>query len=235
MATLKTSFIQHPDSLVPQISLSASGMSFSASALELTGGELNLPANTTISGSALATESDLSSGLELKLDVDSYTSPGLQLITTEFFSSISSVSINNCFSSTYTNYRIIMFITHNAGADFNLRWRSGGNDNLSANSYITTRFRVQNTTLGGLRTTDNFAPVGVSRPEQTFWLADVFRPFDDVATTLSVQTMDASGGTAADYYAYSGYHNQNISYDGFTIYVASGTLSGQIKIYGYKD
>jgi hypothetical protein len=61
MATLKTTFIQHPDSLVPQISLSASGMVFSASALELTGGALDLPEGTTISEEALLTQSSASS------------------------------------------------------------------------------------------------------------------------------------------------------------------------------
>jgi len=55
MATLKTTFIQHPDSLVPQISLSASGMTFSASAMDLVGG-FEFGEGITISGSAIATE-----------------------------------------------------------------------------------------------------------------------------------------------------------------------------------
>jgi hypothetical protein len=59
MATLKTTFIQHPDSLVPQISLSASGMTFSASALEATGGTLDLPEVTTIAGDTIITQNTL--------------------------------------------------------------------------------------------------------------------------------------------------------------------------------
>jgi hypothetical protein len=55
MATLKTTNIQHPDSPTPQIALSASGMTFSASALELTGGAINLPAGTSI-GNVSSTE-----------------------------------------------------------------------------------------------------------------------------------------------------------------------------------
>jgi hypothetical protein len=55
MSTLKTTNIQHPDSPTPQIALSASGMTFSASALELTGGAINLPAGTSI-GNVSSTE-----------------------------------------------------------------------------------------------------------------------------------------------------------------------------------
>jgi hypothetical protein len=59
MATLKTTYIQHPDSLIPQIELSASGMSFSASALQLFGGELDLPEGTTIDGDVIVTENSI--------------------------------------------------------------------------------------------------------------------------------------------------------------------------------
>lgn len=55
MSTLKTTFIQHPNSESPQILLSASGITFSASVFQATGGTLNLPSITTIAGNEIAT------------------------------------------------------------------------------------------------------------------------------------------------------------------------------------
>jgi len=65
MSVLKTSQIQSPDSDTPQILLSASGLSFSASALELKGGDLDLPDGTTIDGDTIAVASDLTSKLDI--------------------------------------------------------------------------------------------------------------------------------------------------------------------------
>jgi hypothetical protein len=65
VSVLKTSAIQSPDSDTPQILLSASGMSFSASALELTGGELDLPNGTTIDGDTISVASDLNQKLDI--------------------------------------------------------------------------------------------------------------------------------------------------------------------------
>ena len=60
MSTLKTTYIQHPDSENPQILLSASGMIFSASAFQAIGSTLDLPSITTIAGSEILTQSSAS-------------------------------------------------------------------------------------------------------------------------------------------------------------------------------
>jgi hypothetical protein len=72
MSILKTSVIQSPDSDTPQILLSASGLSFSASALELTGGDLDLPDGTTIDGDTIAVASDLAAKLDSSTAASTY-------------------------------------------------------------------------------------------------------------------------------------------------------------------
>jgi hypothetical protein len=77
VSVLKTSAIQSPDSDTPQILLSASGMTFSASALELTGGDLDLPDGTTIDGDTIVVDSALTAGLATKLSPNQITGRNL--------------------------------------------------------------------------------------------------------------------------------------------------------------
>ena len=50
--------------------------------------------------------------------------PGLVYVAGTAFSAASSVSVNNCFTSTYDNYRIMMRITNSAAV--NMQWRVRG-------------------------------------------------------------------------------------------------------------
>jgi hypothetical protein len=161
---------------------------------------------------------------------------GLVHIHTETFASVSSVSIDDVFDATYDNYRVMIFFNNTGSADTNFRWRASGVDNATTSSYITTRFRVQDTTLQGNRYADNKAvSVGVSRPQVAGLSIDIIHPFQSVATTFMAHAMDNGGGTQADLYLYSGYHNQLSSYDGFSFFPNGGLLTGSLSVYGYAN
>lgn len=148
------------------------------------------------------------------------------------FSGCSSVSLNNCFNSNYTNYRIVCDMDVSTALDFYFRLRVNGTDNSTTSSYVTQGLNADGTTVAGFRTTANYGRLGPGNTDTTIgWSAEFYRPFVADSTAFICHYMPA---TNAGYVSnFSGSHNQNTSYDGLTIYPSTGTVSGSISVYGY--
>jgi hypothetical protein len=158
------------------------------------------------------------------------------------FSTASSVSVNNCFSSTYDMYKVIIDITAST-ADANLTWkmRTGGTDNSSGWYYGQVVVdSIANTvaarTASGAGTSwliGTLDAVGTSNLTSLF--IDVAKPFNATYTGFgingnSINTSNVIYGTAG-----GANHAVNISYDGFSVIASAGTISGTIRVYGYKN
>ena len=76
--------------------------------------------------------------------------PGLVLVATATASAVNSVSINNCFTSSYANYKINANITASVGTNsvFSCRFRIGGVD--TSTNYKQELFYQNSTTVTGL-------------------------------------------------------------------------------------
>lgn len=160
--------------------------------------------------------------------------PGLVHLHTESFSAVSSVSIDNVFSAEYQNYRLLFSHENSVNQDGSFRLRVGGSDDQTSNAYIRQRITASSTTVAGQRSTDTLWNVwqgNTTRNNATTF--DLFRPFDTATTTI--QSVVASSDTGAYFAAYVGTHTQATSYDGFTVYVGSGTITGNIRVYGYRN
>lgn len=149
------------------------------------------------------------------------------------FGTIASLSVNGCFSAAYTNYRLVMdYDAGTAGGNLDLRWRVGGTDNTTANSYSAQLFQANSTTIAGVRVTGSSLRIGSQQTTFTNGIAmDIYRPFAADTTGVSVFNLDSSNNSYLTLVA--GTHNQDVSYDGFTLIPAAGTLSGALTIYGY--
>jgi hypothetical protein len=158
-------------------------------------------------------------------------SGGLELIDAETFSAVSSVSINNCFSSTYQNYLVLINGVASTYVACNIRLRVSGSDNSTANSYRSQRISANSTTVGGLAATNSFLEVCELQTTKNLVVLHVFSPFEATVTNTHTSNQVYNGALLQ----YGGSHNQATSYDGFTFYPASGTTTGTIRIYGYKD
>ena len=149
--------------------------------------------------------------------------------------SVSSLSINGVFSSTYVNYMIVYNEITTSGNDqiMNMRLRASGTDNTSA-IYKLGSARVAYT--GG-------APGGYSGGSETAWVfvinsdeiktggvINVNSP--NVAVLTSYSTIYASGENGG-YIA--GFHNTATAFDGFTVYPSGGTFSGIFRVYGISN
>lgn len=157
------------------------------------------------------------------------------LIATESFSSVSSVSVDNVFSSTYLNYQIVgrSILSGAASETLSFRLRSGGSDNST--TYESQQFNMNNTVLSSSRYSGNDAAVALLGDSyvQGFTL-DLYRPFvaeQTVGTSLPVQE-DSSGNIRVR--RISMIHKVSSSFDGFTLFV-SNTITGQFSVYGYES
>jgi hypothetical protein len=159
---------------------------------------------------------------------------GLVHINTQTVSAVSAISFNNVFSSSYDNYRIIIkgLPSADTGA-LSIRFRLAGTDDSTANSYVYQRAVFGSTSGTFARVTDSkgdFASFVDNLVNSA--ILDVFNPFLASATGYLAQNL--SGTDNASLRLYSGTHNENVSYDGFTI-TGTNTLSVKISVYGYKD
>lgn len=165
---------------------------------------------------------------------------GLSLIgSPTTFGTVASQSINDVFSSTYTNYRII--IQHGGSSSNNfvgLRFRVSGSDNTTTNyrwvalgalSYESATTLLSdggNAATNALVTFGNSAYGGNS-------VIDVHNPFATANTTFNGSFAATGIGASASTF---GLFNDTTSFTGFTISpFAGGNLSGgTITVYGYN-
>jgi hypothetical protein len=166
---------------------------------------------------------------------------GMILLNTTSFSAVASQSINNVFSSTYKNYRIVVNITQTTGASGQIiatRLRVGG-VSASGSDYAYSRFGYSfpgslNNDAGGTTSTSFFinrsngsgSIDGESVSDVTF-----YAPF------LAERTFVTGFSTDGLYNgSIGGYHNSATSYDGIEILPTTGatTITGSVSVYGFN-
>ena len=158
-------------------------------------------------------------------------SGGLTLITTETFSAVSSVNINNCFTSSYENYLLTFRLVGSSGSgDISWRLRASGTDASSGNYNVYGGY--DGSSAGATNTTGGTAwfsagPIGSTSyaGQMTLW-----RPAEATAT----DAIYLAGYTNFGIFAYA-QHTLSTSYDGISLNQASGTITGAISIYGLQE
>jgi hypothetical protein len=167
------------------------------------------------------------------------TAPGLVYITQANPSSVTSVSINNCFTSAYENYRIVVNISSWAVADGNigLRLRASGTDTTT--NYLSQRHGgVSGTSFGNANVlgTDEmyFGSYMNAAPRGCFAAHDILAPQITSQTVMrgSLGWLDVVNGpsVATVWNAQS----TATSFDGFTL-IGTQSFTGTIRVYGYQN
>lgn len=161
-------------------------------------------------------------------------------ITGTTFTSQSSVSFNNCFSSTYNAYRIIgTFNTPSADGYTRFRLRASGSDNTSSYYGMKCSINASGTVAAYGDNNSSFVVVTGLDAGNTITsyhtFTDIINPFVNNRTTFSMNNVghDPDGTILA--VMGGNFHNVSQSFDGFTIYASAGTFSGTIRVYGYAD
>jgi hypothetical protein len=150
--------------------------------------------------------------------------------------SVASQSVNDVFSSTYENYRIIATLVGTTVEAFSLRLRVSAADNTSSNYYfVGTDINSSSATMtvrGGDPTTSfRVATIG---NDFTVITIDLAGP-QTTSKTAFVSASGAGNGTNEGYGGtFSGFFSGTTQFTGFTLLGASN-FSGTIRTYGWKN
>lgn len=156
----------------------------------------------------------------------------IPIYTTDSGGAVASLSINDVFSATYRNYKVLVNYTGSAVAQLSMRLRVGGADNTTASSYITQVINPNSTSLTAQRTTSDIATIGIySNLLKSALEINFYNPFAATATPFDSL---GYGGSDVDTRYFTGIHNVTTSYTGFSLIGGTFTVD-KITVYGLKE
>ena len=204
-----------------------------------------------IVGTGADTFSKLSAGTNgYLLTADSAEATGLKwsapsagaltlIAATTTFSSSSAVNVNDVFSATYENYLILLNLDSASVDDYtNFRVRVGGSDETSSiyNWSLMANGAGNSAFDGGAGASQSSYRLSyiAGTGQGASMVINVNRPYLTKATNLNVSSI-ANFSTSSTLQLKSGGSVGNTtSYTGFTIFPASGNITGKVAVYGYS-
>jgi hypothetical protein len=162
--------------------------------------------------------------------------PGLKLIEAKTITGESSTSFNNVFSSTYENYKIVIALEKSSSTGFSyMRFRASSSDNTTSVYYSNANYKqVDGTAVGEAKVSAGTA-MSFNDGADIYTSLDVFKP--NVAAKTYISGTENFFKYSTQFYqgSFVGLFNNTTQFDGFTIYPASGTITGTIRVYGYRN
>jgi len=150
------------------------------------------------------------------------------------FTGATSISLNDVFSTTYRNYRIVLDFNSSGTGQCAFRFRVGGADNSAAN-YSYQAGDISSTTFSGGRGTGvtssafgNYDSGGL-----TSFTIDVFNPFETLRTNVQATNFFATSGAKVGWF-YTQF-TATTSFTGFTLLPDTGNITGTISVLGYNN
>ena len=162
---------------------------------------------------------------------------GLWLVTGKDLSG-SATSVDNCFTSNYRNYRIVYRIATNSASDSEIRFtlRVGGVDaitNYNTGSWLVDGAGTLNYSQSGTYSRWNVVYSAASNTGSG--VVDIIGPAIAANTSFTGNHTNSTGGGNARTINMGGNHLTATAYDGFTLTSATGTFTGRVQVYGYRD
>ena len=152
------------------------------------------------------------------------------------FTTSSIVTADSIFTSSYTNYRLMIKMLGTANTNCPLVLRVGGVSATAAN-YNEQGILAASTTVSGFRNTGGTS-FAINGPNSAFFatfIVDFFGVAVAEATIFMSQQFKNDGAytTPYSYPAIYGNHTLSTAYDGFSFAPVSGTVTGTYTVYGY--
>lgn len=161
------------------------------------------------------------------------SAPGFKHIANVTMTAANSTSVDNCFTSTYQFYRILIDHTVNTNGDARMRLRVGGVD--SSANYTCQNFFASGASTGAGRTTPTFFSLSSSNATiRNAIVIDLLSPQLATATNCLSNAQYGSSSAAID--INNSTNSALTAFDGFTFLFGAGvTATGTIRIYGYSN
>jgi len=184
---------------------------------------------------------DSAEALGLKWATPASAASGLTFITGATFTSAASVSFPaSTFSATYLAYKVIFAVSGGTiDAVLSARFRTSGTDNSSA-SYYGRFFGEQpngtDVSVGGGGTTSQACGIIEYTNNAPFFVFDVSNPFASLRTDFAGSAVFCVAATGSSAFgSMAGFFNSTTSFDSMSFNLASGSMSGYYKVYGYQN
>jgi len=186
---------------------------------------------STLKVAAINNPSAGSGGLAISA-AGNVTGAGLDLIVTESFSAVASISLDNVFTGDYDNYRVLVNVTSaSATTASKMRLRSGGADS-TATAYNFQYAQFSAATPAYNRVTESSWDVtNLQTTNGMKAQIELLAPAEAISTGLTIFGTKPEDGI----FLRGGIYTATTVFDGFTLYPASGTISGTVSVYGYKS
>lgn len=156
---------------------------------------------------------------------------GLNLVTSATFSGSAAISVNNCFTSTYTNYMICIQTTSGSTNTLTWKWRVSGTDSSASYywSYAKLPFSASPSwTLNGATGSQTSASLH-QLDTNSYLVLNVSKVFATDKTMAFWQMSNDQGSGQSANGAFM--HYLNNSYDGFT-FTSDLAPTGKYWVYG---
>ena len=194
------------------------------------------PADTDLVKNGASAIRALGNAIDTTLGV--YGAAGLTLVSATTFSAVSSQSFT--LSTTYDNYKILLndLTGSTTSINLNFRLRNSAGDISGANY----RWAYSRMFTGGSSPTGT----GGSGTTNSTWLVFADGPLTSAEVTLNNMSGtnvkpsysgigESSDGVNGTYvYHFGNHYNADVTPTGFTLYTSTGTMSGTVRIYGFK-
>jgi hypothetical protein len=164
---------------------------------------------------------------------------GLVYITQATPSAVNSVSINDCFSSTYQNYKIVFNATTSVGVNsyLSMRYRLSGSDTITQYSYTELNTDGTSVSTSASALGNTLQPIGYIDPTykgMQYWI-DLQDINQAVKTKCYILTSNASAAGAYTIRNLGGVQDATTQFTGITFTTSGTSFTGTIRVYGYAN
>jgi hypothetical protein len=162
--------------------------------------------------------------------------PGLVCVKAQTpFTAVSSITADNVFTASYTNYKIIVNYTTSTNNDIFLKLRVGG---VSASTNYNRVYLQGNASSAAVASSTGQTSMLIGVNSQTIngsSIIELHRPAEATATMITAINNMPTGGsyTSPAIWNFGNNHSTATAYDGVELLVTGGSTTGTYTIYGY--
>jgi len=158
----------------------------------------------------------------------------LVYITSSEFSAATSHPVNNIFTETYDNYKLIVNWNSSTGLNLNLKLRNSGEDSNSNYWIGATGRRSSDLAQSFGQQSENVGfRIGMSADARNHHLSifDLIGPKLNISSTIAGSFVNTS---QVDGFHIAGAHLNTGSFNSINLIPSAGNVTGKITIYGYR-